>query len=84
MERARGSLINPLQFELSLACTALKGKKFLYGVKDVAEPSAHKNQIDQSGGLLRPPLAIMVNRHLTERRGQAAIAGPVDGLGANA
>jgi hypothetical protein len=47
-ERARGLLIKSLQSEPSLAGTALTGKKLPYGVKDVARPCRHKNQIEQS------------------------------------
>ncbi len=84
MEGARGLLINPLQSEPSQACTALKAKKFPYGVEDVAKPSAHKDQIDQSPRVFGTPLAIMVNRHLTERRDGHAIGRTVDGSGSNA
>lgn len=84
MERARGLLINPLQSEPSQACTASKAKKFPYGVEDVAKPSAHKDQIDQSPRVFGTPLANVVNRHLTDWRNGHAIAGTVDGSGSDA
>lgn len=84
MEGARGLLINPLQSEPSQACTALKAKKFPYGVEDVAKPSVHKDQIDQSRRVFGTPLAVMVNRRSTERRDGHAIARTVDGSGSNA
>jgi hypothetical protein len=66
-ERARGLLIKSLQSEPSPACTGLTGKKLPYGVKDVAKPCPHKNQIEQSKRISPAVSAIMVNGSLPKR-----------------